>query len=159
MKTSLKFVVAVLCFVIPLTSHASDLDKVVHAIERDFGVRHQHIPMLGFAMFVGRAASGFQMPGAKLAIFADQRLAQRSPEELQNSVKDALGPDWSPLVKSTLNHGNEQNLIFVRPDNQKLQMMIATIERGEVSLVEVKVSESQMEKWINDEDNRVKGHD
>ena len=151
MKTRKGFAAAVVLLV-PLGSLASDMSRVVHAVETDLGVRHTHIPMLGMAMFVGRVATGFQMPGVKLAVFANEKLSQSSPERLERTVWNALGPEWNPFVKSTSNHGGEQNWIFVREDGKKLHMFIATAERGEISLVEVNVSDRQMQRWINDTD-------
>ena len=139
-----------------ISAHASDMNRVVRAVESDLGVRHTHIPMLGTALFMSRMVSGFQMPGVKLAVFEDAGLSDRSPEELQRSVVKALGPEWTPFVKSTCNHGAEQNWIFLREDGPKLHIFIATAERNELSLVEVKVSERQMRRWINDTDEMAR---
>ena len=145
-----------LILLVPLASPASDMSHVVRAVENNLGVRHTHIPMLGMAMFVGRAATAFQMPGAKLALFADEKLSQRSPQQLERALWNALGPEWNPFVKSTSNHGHEQNWIFARQEGKKLHMFIATTERGEMSLVEVNVSERQMQRWINDTDEMAR---
>lgn len=150
MRRYLQFSILSLCLLLPIFSQASDMDRVVRAVETDLGVRHTHIPMLGVAMFVGKVATGFQMPGVKLAVFEDETFAQRSPQEIEHELLDALGPQWSPFVKSTSNHGDEQNWIYLREDGKKLQLFIATVERNELSLVEVKIGERQIRKWIND---------
>ena len=108
--------------------------------------------MLKAAMFAGRVATGFQMPGVKLAVFENEKLSQDSSQQLERTVWNALGPEWNPFVKSTSNHGDEQNWIFVREEGKKLHMFIATAERGEISLVEVNVSDRQMQRWIKDTD-------
>jgi len=105
--------------------------------------------MLGMAMFVGKVASGFQMPGVKLAVFEDARMSEDSPQELDSALARALGPEWSPFVTSVSNHGREQNWIYLRQDRKRLKMFLATVETNELSLVEVKVSEREMRKWIN----------
>src|SRR5215813_1763805 len=134
-----------LCLFVGIGARASDMNRVVRAVESDLGIRHTHIPMLGPALFMSRVVSGFQMPGVKLTVFEDAGLSDRSPEELQRSVLKALGPEWSAFIKTTCNHGAEQNWIFLREDGKKLQMFIATAERNELSL-----SERQMRRWIND---------
>jgi len=96
------------------------------------------------------------MPGVKLAVFEDAGLSDRSAEDLLRTVLKALGPEWSPFIKTTCNHGAEQNWIFLREDGKKLQMFIASAERNELSLIEVKVSERQMRRWINDTDEMAK---
>ena len=147
-----------LCVILPLAAQASDMDRVVRALEADLGVRHTHIPMLGMAMFMGKVATGFRMPGVKLATFSDEKLGESSPQQIEHALLSALGPKWSPIVKSTSNYGDDQNWIYLGGDNKKLEMFIVSVERNELSLVEVKMSESQMRRWINDTDDMVKHH-
>src|SRR5215469_13718948 len=135
---------------LPLSLEACDMDRVVRALETDLGVHHTHIPMLGAAMFVGRVATGFRTPGVKLAVFEDEDFSQRSPEEIQHSLVLALGPGWSPFVKSVSRYGEQQSWIYVSDSGKKLHMFIAAVERSELSLIEVNVSEGQMRRWIND---------
>ena len=156
MRRSARFAVVFLSLTLPLTSFAGDMNRVVRNLEGDLGVRHTHVPMLGVAMFMGKMATGFQMPGVKLAIFEDERLAELSPEQIENSVVKALGPQWTQFVKSTSKYGEEQNWIYFSEDGKKMQMFIASVERNELSLVQVKISERQMRRWINDTDVMAK---
>lgn len=158
MTRSTRLAAAFACLVIPIGSYASDLNRVVRTLEADLGVRHTHIPMLGMAMFVGKVATGFQMPGVKLAVFDDSRLSEHSPQELEAALLKALGPAWSPIVKSISRHGDEQNWIYMRENGKKWQMFIATVEKNELSLVEVKISEGEMRRWINETDEMARGH-
>ena len=145
-------VLVILCLAAPVVAHASEMDRVARAVEAQLGVRRTHIPMLGFAMFVGKVATGFQMPGAKLAIFEDERISNCRPQQIESAVSSALGSEWTPFVKSVSNHGREQTWIYLRPQGKGLHMFIATAESGEVSLIEVKASERQMNRWIKDKD-------
>lgn len=158
MSRFLRFSLLLLLPMLPVTLHASDMDRVIRALEADFGVHHTHIPMMGAAMFVGRVATGFRTPGLKLAIFEDKDFSRRSPEELQHSLVNALGPRWTPFIKSVSRYGEEQNWIYVSDSGKKLRMFIASVERNELSLIEVTVSQSQMRRWINDTDEMAKGH-
>jgi hypothetical protein len=151
MKRTLLLVIIV-SLVSPIVSHASEIDRVARAVEAQLGVHRTHIPMLGFAMFVGKVATGFQMPGAKLAIFQDERLSNCTPQQLESAVSNALGSEWTRFVKSVANHGGEQTWIYLRPQGKGLHMFIATAQSGEVSLLEVKASERQMQRWIKDKD-------
>jgi len=158
MRGTLRFSMLLLLPIFPIALQASDMDRVVRALEADLGMHHTHIPMLGAAMFVGRVATGFRTPGVKLAVFEDEDISQRSPEEIQHSLVNALGPRWSPFVKSVSKYGEEQSWIYVSDSGKKLQMFIASVERSELSLIEVSVSESQMRRWINDTDEMVRKH-
>lgn len=148
--------VLLVCVAVPLDIQASDLGRVVHAVENDFAVKHEHIPLLGFALFVGKVASGFQMPGVKLAVFEDPKLNQLAPEDLEHSIFAALGPEWIPFVKTISHHGKEQDWILLHDDGKKTHMFIASVEGGELSLIELKISQRQMRRWINDTDEMAK---
>lgn len=152
MKRFLGRFAIVTCMVFPSLGYASDLDRVVRCMETQLGVRHTHIPMLGFAMFVGKVATGFQMPGVKLAVFENVNLSDQDPQALQRAVSNALGPEWVAFVKSTSNHGAEQNWIYLREEGKATRLFIATAEGHELSLVEVKASERQMRRYIKDAD-------
>ena len=154
----LRLVGIALSILVPLTSQASDMDRVVRALEADLGVRHAHIPMLGMAMFVGKVASGFRVPGVKLATFSDERLTESSPAQIEQALLKALGPRWSPFVKSTSNYHDEQNWIYLGDDGKKIEMFIASLEGNELSLVEVKASEREMRRWINDTGEMARRH-
>lgn len=158
MRRYLRFSLLLLLPMMTVTLQASDMDRVVRALETDLGVHHTHVPMVGAAMFVGRVATGFRMPGVKLAVFEDEAFSQYSPEEIQHSLVNALGPQWSPFIKSVSKYGEEQSWIYLSESGKKLQMFIASVEQNELSLIEVKVSESQMRRWINDTDEMAKKH-
>ena len=92
------------------------------------------------------------MPGVKLAVFENVNLSEQDPQALSRAVANALGPDWLPFVKSTSNHGAEQNWIYLREQGKTTHLFVATVERNELSLVEVKLSEGQMRRYIKDTD-------
>ena len=160
MKTNQQRWAAVLmvCLASPLACCAGDMNRVVRDLEVDLGVRHTHIPVLGAALFLGKVASGFQMPAVKLAVFEDEKLSELPPEQIEHSLLKALGPQWSQFIKSTSHYGDEQNWIYVNGDGKKLQMVIASMDRDELSLIQVKVSPRQMRKWINDTDEMSRHH-
>jgi hypothetical protein len=101
MKRAKKLAAFLVVIIAATTSEASGLKNVVRAFERDFGVRQQHIPMMGFAMFAAKVASGFQMPGVKVAMFENTNLAEVPSLELERSIRRALGPEWQMFVKTT----------------------------------------------------------
>jgi len=152
MKRTFGWLMILGCLTMSSRVQATEMDRVVRSMETQLGVRRMHIPMLGFAMFVGKVASGFQMPGVKLAVFENVNLSEQDPQALQRAVSNALGRDWLPFVKSTSRHGAEQNWIYLREQGKSTHLFIATAEGNELSLVELKVSEGQMRRYIKDTD-------
>ena len=53
------------CLALPISISASDLSRVVQAMENDLGVHHTRIPMLGMAMNTRTAARHRSVSAAK----------------------------------------------------------------------------------------------
>ena len=120
-----------------------DFHAIVTAIETQYGVRHTHIPLLGFATFCVRIAG---VPGLKLAVFEHVRGANgMSPDSLADSMQAAVGTDWHPLVR--VREKGEFTLIFANADSKKLKALIVCLDGDDATVVEAKVNVSQIRKW------------
>jgi hypothetical protein len=153
---SLRILPLVLIFVLILgaTTPASARDHefrgVVHAIEGNYGVHHMRIPLLGFALFFVRPEG---ISGLKLAIFENFHNPTVSVD-ISRLVEDSLGPEWHPFirVKAKENDGKEgeTTLIYANPTGGTMRMMIVNIEPSEATVVELKLNERTIRKWLND---------
>jgi hypothetical protein len=119
---------------------------VVTAMETQYGVRHVHIPLLGFANFCARVAGA---PGFKIAVFEHVRGATgMSPDSLADSMQAAIGTDWHPLVR--VREKGEFTIIFANADSKKLRALIVCLDDEDATVVETKVKVSQIQKWMRD---------
>ncbi|HEY4767117.1 MAG TPA: hypothetical protein VIH75_25835 [Candidatus Sulfotelmatobacter sp.] len=129
---------------------------VVNAIETQYGVRRTHIPMLGFALFFVRPEG---VSGMKLAVFEDFH-PHTSADKVIRLVENSLGPGWYPFVRvrsRNSSHGDgteasdgETTLIYASPSGGKLRMMIVNLESEEASVVELKLSDHAIKRWLQD---------
>jgi hypothetical protein len=123
---------------------------VVHAIEGNYGVHHMRIPLLGFALFFVRPEG---ISGLKLAVFENFH-SPTAAADLSRLVEDSLGPDWHPFirVKARDNGGNEgeTTLIYANPTGGTMRMMIVNIEPSEATVVELKLNEHTIRRWLSD---------
>jgi len=123
---------------------------VVHAIEGHYGVRHMHIPLLGFALFFVRPEG---VSGLKLAVFEDFH-GPTAPEDVSRVVESSLGAGWYPFIRvHSKNDGNddgETTLIYANPSGGKLRMMIVNVEPSEATVVELKLSEHAIKQWLKE---------
>jgi len=125
-----------------------DFHAVVTAIETQYGVRHVHIPLLGFATFCVRIAG---VPGVKLAVFENVRGATgMSPDSLEDSMQAAIGATWHPLVR--VRENDQLTLIFTNADSKKLKALIVCLDRNDATVIETKLSVSQIQRWMHDPD-------
>jgi len=129
---------------------------VVHAIEGNYGVHHMRIPLLGFALFFVRPEG---ISGLKLAVFENFH-SPTAAADLSRLVEDSLGPDWHPFIRvktKPRNGGNdgETTLIYANPTGGTMRMMIVNIEPSEATVVELKLNEHTIRKWLSDTDEEA----
>lgn len=121
----------------------SEFHGVVGAIESHYGIRHTHIPLLGFATFFIHYGG---VSGVKLAVFEDFHAS--TVDDMRDVIKHTLGPDWQPFVR--VHSATENTLIYVNPAKGRMRLMIVSIETSEATVVEVKLSDSAIEKWLKE---------
>jgi hypothetical protein len=151
--------VLILVLILGATTLASAGDHefrgVVHAIEGNYGVHHMRIPLLGFALFFVRPEG---ISGLKLAVFENFH-SPAAAADLSRLVEDSLGPEWHPFirVKARDNGGNEgeTTLIYANPTGGTMRMMIVNIESSEATVVELKLNERTIRKWLSDTDEEA----
>lgn len=100
-------------------------------IERTYHVKETHIPLLGVARFAAKSSSPFGGRTFDLAVFEDV------PEH--NGRANIEPPDgWSQVLRTE--EGRERTLIFARPDENFIRILLLTEEPGEVTLIESEAS-------------------
>jgi hypothetical protein len=154
---SLTFCLLLLSFTTMASAGDNEFRGVVHAIEGHYGVRHMHIPLLGFAMWFARPEG---MSGMKLAVFENFGGAT-STEDVSRVVQDALGHEWYPFVRvrsrNRVKGDEEATLIYASPTGGKLRMMIVNVESSEATVVEVKLSEQAIKRWLKEPGEEAEG--
>jgi hypothetical protein len=132
-------------------AHAGDPEfkGVVRAIETNYGVHHMHIPLLGVALFFARPEGA---SGLRLAVFEGFQ-APTDLSEVSRVVENSLGPGWYPFVRVRSHGGNgsgESTLIYTNPSAGTMRMMIVNLEPSEATVVELKLNERTIKKWLSD---------
>jgi hypothetical protein len=129
----------------------SEFHGVVGAIETHYGTRHTHIPLLGFATFFVRYGG---VSGVKVAVFEDFHAS--TVDDMRDVLKHTLGPDWQPFVR--VHSATENTLIYVNPAKGKMRLMIVSIETTEATVVEVKLSDNAIERWLKEPGEEADHH-
>jgi hypothetical protein len=135
-------------------SFAADAEfrGVVHAIESQYGVRHTHIPLLGFALFFARPEG---VSGVKLAVFEDFH-GPTAVADVSRIVEHSLGPEWYPFVRIRSKDDDEATIIYTSPSGGRLRMMIVNVESSEATVIELKLSEHAIKRWLEDPKDNAK---
>ncbi len=145
---SLRVLVLILCASSLAVAGDHEFRGVVRSIESTYGVHHMHIPLLGVAMFFARPEG---VSGLKLAVFEGFE-GHADCDEVRRLVESSLGPGWYPFVKVRTNgdSSGETTLIYSSPSGGRLRMMIVNVEASEATVVELRLSDRAIKKWMSE---------
>jgi hypothetical protein len=127
-----------------------EFDHVVKAIESHYGARRTHIPFLGLASFVVNVAHPAGASGFKLAVFENLRSAPgyRDRVELDRFMDGLSSGGLHRVVCARSRRDGEATYIYVGEAGNLTKMLIATIDRDEATVIQVKVNIETLLKTI-----------
>jgi hypothetical protein len=115
-------------------------DRLVKAVESHVGVKRTHVPLLGVANFFVKVARPEGVSGFKLAVFEDLRLPAWEDGKGLDRIMAEGSAGLHPLVRVRSNSDREWTYIYAGDTGKIATVLIATFERHEATIVEVKVS-------------------
>jgi hypothetical protein len=120
-------------------------DDIVHAISDQFHTHPLHIPFFGLVNFATFAAQPAGVKHVDLAVFENLGLDDRGVRDLAETIR-SMGRGWLPFVQ--VHDRTETVLIYMTQDRGDCKLLLATIERGEVTVVELKLNPEGLEAWL-----------
>ena len=115
-----------------------DFDRLVSAIEKHYGVKRTHVPLMGFANFVVKVAHPAGTSGFTLATFEDLP-AVPDQAELERVIDDVCRGGLRRVVVTHSRRDREASYILAGEAGKSTELLIATFERTEATVIEVKV--------------------
>jgi hypothetical protein len=122
-------------------------DGVVRSIESRYSVRATRIPFMGLMSFVSRCATHGAVGNLHIAEF-ERFTAPVDGDELNALVEEKLGSGWERIIRDTRGHGDEQSLIFIRPEGRRMGLFVVDADRGEMDVVQVSVDPDHLDDDI-----------
>lgn len=111
---------------------------VVSSIESKYHAHATRIPLLGLISLVARGATHQGVANLHVAEF-EHFSAQVDGEELNQMVQARLGQGWQRIIRETSRHGDEQTLIFMRPEGPRMGLFVVDLDGHEMDVVQVSV--------------------
>ncbi|MBE0657284.1 MAG: hypothetical protein IH602_06310 [Bryobacteraceae bacterium] len=131
------------------TASAANFEDVARNVEQRLGMSRTRMPGVGFLVNsfvkVSRPAGASAM---KLAIFERENGRYR-PEVFQAAVKEA-SDGWSAVVQVSSPRDREEVAMYVRPAGNKWELLIATSDPAEGTLVYLKIPGRDLLAWLSD---------
>jgi hypothetical protein len=139
----------------------SEFDRIVQAIESHYGATRTHIPFMGMANLFVKVAHPAGTSGFKLAVFENLGSAPSYGEhaELDQFMRHLSGSGLHSLVRVHSRANNESTYIFAGEAGRSTRMLIATFQRNEATVVEVKVSTDTLLKMVESPEHAGKFSD
>jgi len=127
-----------------------EFDRIVQAIESHYGTTRTHIPLMGMANLFVKVARPAGASGFKLAVFENLGSSPSYGEhdELDQFMRHLSGSGLHSLVRVHSRANGESTYIFAGEAGRSTRMLIATFQRNEATVVEVKVSMDTLLKMI-----------
>jgi len=132
----------------------SEFDHVVKAIEVHYHTKRTHIPFLGVANLVVKVAHPAGASDFKLALFEDlDAIDDRDDRELDQFMSELSTGRLHRVVRVHSSRDHEAIYIFADDeDARSTRMLLATFQRDQATVVQVKVDMNALIKWIGSPD-------
>jgi hypothetical protein len=122
-------------------------DSVVRGIEGRYHVHANRIPFMGLISGIAGIATHGGVRGLHVAEI-EHVDGPIDGAELNALVEQRAGAGWQRIVRDTGRNGEEQSLIFARPEGQHLGMLIVDLDGHEMNIVQVSVNPDQLTEEI-----------
>ena len=132
-----------------------EFDRIVSAVEKHYGVKRTHIPLMGLANFIVKVSHPAGTSGVKIAIFEDLP-SPSGPDELADLDRFMDGicaGRLHPMVVTRSRSSGESTYILTGEVGKSTQMLIATFEPREATVIEVTVNIETLMKMIGSPEN------
>jgi hypothetical protein len=137
---------------------ASDFNEAAKKIETHFGIRRLFPHLIGFGLFVAKPMLwGNGVSGLKVAIFEKaNHTFTPSLSEMDQIMVSSLSSKWQPFIRMESRKNNESISIYADPRGKSMHMMMATMERSCIFLVQFKLDSKAFKKWADDPKQEAK---
>jgi hypothetical protein len=144
--------IAILVLAVPVAVMAGSgeggFDGVVHSIEFRYHVRATRIPFLGVISLVAGKATHEGVSGLHIAEF-ESLSGPVDGDELNKMVEEKLGAGWERIIRETRKSGDEQTLIFIHPEGDRMGLFVLDLDGREMDVVQVSVNPDHLNESID----------
>ena len=130
-----------------------EFDRVVSAVEQHYHVKRTHIPLMGLANLFVKVAHPAGTSGLKLAVFEDLPEPAFEDQAELNRFMDGVRGRLHPMVITRSRRDGEASYIYAGEVGKSTELLIATFERHEATVIEVTVDMETLLKMIGSPDH------
>lgn len=131
---------------------ASEDDRSFHQMEEAVQTRwHGHEQRIPMQWLISGAAGVYTHGGVSRLRVAemDGLPKQIDGTELEAMAAREMDGGWTRIVRETSIEGNDQSLIYVKPEGKRLAMMVVSFDHGEMDMVEMAIHPDELSRQIH----------
>lgn len=139
--------VAGVVLLVAMAPRENGFEGVVSSIESRYHAHATQIPMSGLISMMALGATHGGVGDVHVAQF--EHFKRRiDGDELNRMVGNRLGPRWDKMIRETSHDGNEQTLIFSRPEGRRMGLFVVDLDGHELDVVQVSVDPDHLNESI-----------
>jgi len=135
----------------PVTARADDreFETIVSHLKARYHAKRQRIPFLGLANFALKIVHPAGVKSVKVAVFEDLHCPDDlAREELSTVIRNALSPDWLPIVRIISRRDGEQTYIYAREEGKTMRLMVVTLQATAATVAKIKLNPEATAKFV-----------
>lgn len=131
-----------------------EFDAIVKAIETHFNATRTHIPLMGVANLALKVAHPAGATGFHLALFQDLKidLDGENQDQLDRFMDTLPSPTLRPFIRTRSRENASATYVFTGETGKTTQVLVATFDRNQATVVEVRVNFDTLVRWIQSPD-------
>jgi hypothetical protein len=122
----------------------SGFDAVVHGIESRYHAHATRIPFMTLISGIAGIASHGGVRGLHVAEIENLE-GPVDGAELNALVDQRVGHGWQRMIRETSRNGSEQTLIYVKPEGDRMGLLVVDLDGHEMDVVQVSVDPNHID--------------
>ena len=134
------------------TARASDpaFDAITKHLKTQYKAKKRRVPFMGLANFAVKIMHPAGVKSVKLAIFEELDHAPAAGNnELSLIMRNALSPEWQPLVRIRSRDG-EQLYVYATDEGNSVKLLVVNIDGSDAFVARVKLNPEKLKEFLND---------
>ncbi|HYO92719.1 MAG TPA: hypothetical protein VEQ40_13845 [Pyrinomonadaceae bacterium] len=124
-------------------------DAITKHLKMRYQARKKSVPFLGLAKFAVRIVKPAGVKSINLSLFEDlKNTGELTDNELSGLMRDALSPEWQPLVSARQRNG-DQVYIYAAEAGKDVKLAVLVINQREAVLARVKVDPQALRRFMD----------
>jgi hypothetical protein len=139
-----------LSFGYPTSARAGDraFDAISKHLKSQYKAKKRRVPFMGLASLAIKIIRPAGVKSVKLAIFEELDHAPAAgSNELSNIMRNALSPEWQPLVRIHSRNG-EQMHIYAAEEGTSVKLMLLSIDGTDAFIARVKINPDKLKDFL-----------